>query len=395
MMGSPIRTLAVILTIAGVSACAASRPPVPQPTFISAPNPAEVESVIFLVGDGGEIQRQTSPLLTRLQQDVESWSAMLSDSAVTVLFLGDIVYPLGLNPPGSPEFPRDSAVVMDQVSVLAGPAALERGARGFFLAGNHDWGLEEDWEGFARIQALSDLLYQASQETGAPVRFAPDAGTGGPYTVDVGDYIRILMLDTAWWVLDGGQLGTDTRGGVLDGINDALSTAGDRHVLIAAHHPFRSAGPHGGEFSFWRTLGIRYLLTRSGAMLQDLTSIPYREFETGLRSIIARTKPPLAFIGGHEHSLQVFQAVEPTDPTFSLVSGSASKLSSIGVQPGMLFGSATPGYMRLVVERGGGVTLFVESAAAEYQDCGEAADLATCMAAGAEAFDVVYSQRLR
>jgi hypothetical protein len=182
---------------------------------------------------------------------------------------------------------------------------------------------------------------------------------------------------------------------VLDGISDALSTAGNRHVLIAAHHPFRSAGPHGGEFSFWRTVGIRYLLTRSGAMLQDLTSVPYREFETGVRGIFARTEPPLAFIGGHEHSLQVFQAVESTDPAFSLVSGSASKLSSIGVQPGMLFGSATPGYMRLVVERGGGVTLFVESAPAEYLSCAGAAELAACMAAGAEAFEILHSQRLR
>jgi hypothetical protein len=368
----------------------------PTPSFVSAPDVSEVESVVYLVGDTGEAPYGASPVLARLEEDIAWWSERLEgERPVVALFLGDIVYPLGMHAPGTPEHPADSLMVLGQVEVLSTPPALEA-ASGYFTSGNHDWGLEEDWDGFARIQTLSDFLDRTSQATGASVRFVPDPGTGGPFVLDVGGRLRIIVIDTAWWILDGGRLGMDQRDEVLGGVRRAMETAGDREVVIAGHHPFQSAGPHGGEFNFWKTLGVRYLLVRSGAMLQDLTSIPYREMEAGLRSIFEDTEPPLLFAGGHEHSLQLFAAVQPTDPEFSIVSGAASKLSSIGSRPGMQFGSSTPGYMRLVVERDGGVTLFVESTPADYLACPvEEPARSPCMTAGLEAFATVHSQRLR
>src|SRR5690606_3609827 len=116
--------------------------------------------------------------------------------------------------------------------------------------------------------------------------------------LDWGHHYRIVMLDTAWWLLEGDQA---ARLEVLRGIEEAFATAGDRTLMLAAHHPFRSGGPHAGGFSFWSTLGVRYLLYRSGAILQDITSRPYRQLEAGLRDIFGRHGPPLAFMGGHEH----------------------------------------------------------------------------------------------
>lgn len=385
--------LAVSLT-----ACAGRRVPLPAPSLIAEPDPANIESVVFLAGDAGEANRETHPILTRLQQDVEYWSERVpGDSSVMVLYLGDIVYPLGVNPIGTPDFPGDSAIVHDQTRVVAGPNALAGGARGYFLAGNHDWGLEDEYEGFVRLASLSQLLANIEAETGAYVRLAPEAGSGGPMVVDLGRHLRILMLDTAWWVLDGGQLGAEDYDDVLGGIRDALTESGEREVIVAAHHPFRSAGTHGGQVPFWRTLGVRYLLTRSGAMLQDLTSLPYRELENGLRSIFSTVKAPLIFAGGHEHNLQIFETTGPSDPQYSIVSGSASKLSPLGsAQPGMQFGSSTPGYMRVLVERGGGVTIAVESAPEQYLKCqGTEEQIATCVGEGIAAFQTIHSQRLK
>lgn len=372
------------------------RPALPPPQFVPVPEVADVESVTFFIGDTGEAPYGASPVLARLREDVAWWSERLEGEApVAVIVLGDVVYPLGMNPPGTPEFSSDSLLVMGQVDVLTTPYALER-ARGYFTSGNHDWGLEEDWEGFARIETLSDFLDHARSLTGASVQFVPEPGTGGPYVIDLGTRLRIVIIDTAWWILDGGRLGMDRREKVLDGVRQALETAGDREVVIAGHHPFYSAGPHGGEVSFWRTLGVRYLLVRSGALLQDLTSLPYRELSAGLRTIFEDVEPPLLFAGGHEHSLQVFRAIDPTDPEFSIVVGSASKLSSLGTGPGMQFGSSTPGYMRLVVERNGGVTLSVESAPADFLACPtDEPERSGCMAEGVEAFETVHSQRLR
>ena len=391
------RTAAAVLGLSLALGCARERPPGPAPEAVGPPDPALVESVIFLVGDAGEAKSATHPILTRLRQDIEWWAEQVPrDSAVRVLYLGDIVYPLGMNPPGADDYPGDSTVVMDQVLVLAGPNAIARHATGYFLAGNHDWGLETDWEGAVRVATLSNFLQMAREYTGAAVSMEPAAGTGGPTVVDVGSHVRLILLDTAWWLLTTEAQGGLQHMGVLKGIEEAMLTAGDRQVFIAAHHPFRTAGPHGGEFSFWRTFGVRYLLARSGAILQDVTSIPYRELERGLRDIFSRVGPPLGFLGGHEHSLQVLRAVEPLDPAYSVVSGAASKLSSVGTTDGLQFGRSAPGYMRLVTMQDGSINLYVESVPEQYQSCGGSdEELAACISAGVAAFEVVHSQQLR
>lgn len=386
-----------LLGLCLLGGCIAPPIRIPPPAWVPLPEAPDVEQVVFLLGDAGTARSTTSPVLPVMSRDIEWWAKNLeADSAVTVLFLGDIVYPYGLHPPGTPEYPSDSTIVMDQVELLAGPAAVERGARGLFLAGNHDWGLEEEWEGFVRLKTLSDFLETASAVTGANVRMAPEAGRGGPETLDIGEHVRLLLLDTAWWLLDGGRLTADSHDDVLARIEEGMATAGDREVFLAAHHPFRSGGPHGGEFDFWRTFGVRYLLARSGAILQDVTSVPYRKLEYGLREIFARQGPPLGFIGGHEHSLQVLGPLRGSDPQYSIVSGSGSKLSQVGGADAMYFGSSTPGYMRLVIEKDGGITLFVVSAPAEHQYCGgDEQARARCMAEGIAAYRTVHSQRLR
>lgn len=386
-------TLLVLLA----AACASKSLPLPTPEQIPAPAPEQVERVIFLVGDPGEARTDYYPVMPRLQQDIEWWAERLpADTSVSVLFLGDIVYPLGLHPPGHELFPHDSAIVMDQVRLLAGPFAKQRNAQGWFMAGNHDWGLEKEWEGYDRLKNLDDFLRMARQHTGAGVHLVPEAGTGGPFVVDMGAHIRLVILDTSWWLLDAAGATEPVRQKMLGEVEAAIRTAGARAVVITAHHPFKTAGPHGGTFSVWRTLGARFLLVRSGAILQDITSAPYRDLERGLREVFARAGTPTAFVGGHEHSLQVIGATAPTDPNFSIVSGSASKLSSVTGVAGMRFGRSAPGYMRLLVLKNGELQLFVEAAPPRFKSCPKTDPARQiCMTEGIAAFQTVHSQRIR
>ncbi len=378
-----------------ISACAG--PTVHTPPgqeLIPVPEPSEVESVFFLMGDAGDALMETSPVLTRMREDIEWWSARLDrDSSIAVLVLGDVVYPAGVNPPDDDDFDRDTAVVMSQVRLIEGRAARAAGARIYFMAGNHDWGLREHWDGYVRLKALDEVLSRARATTGVAAALVPPAGSGGPVVIDWGENHRLLILDTAWWLLEGD---VEHRQAVLRAIDEAFATAGDREILVAAHHPFRSGGPHGGSFSFWETLGVRYILFRSGAILQDISSRPYRELEIGLRSVFERHGAPLAFIGGHEHSLQLLTGVVETDPRYNVVSGAGSKLSSIGPVEGLVFGQSAPGYMRLVIEKDGGVGLFVEATSEEYLHCpGREPGRTECMGAAREAFGTVYSRRLK
>lgn len=386
-----------VLLGALLTACTPSPPPLPAPEQIPPPDPAEVERVVFLVGDAGKAIAEYYPIIPRLQADIEWWAQRLEgDTTVAVLYLGDIVYPLGLHPPDSEEFPHDSAVVMSQVQVLAGPVARARQAQGYFMAGNHDWGLEKEWEGYVRLKNLSDFLKTVRAASGASVQLVPEVGTGGPYVLDFGRHLRILMLDTAWWLLGPTEEADEQRYQVLNNIEQAMRTADGRQVLIAAHHPFRSAGPHGGEFSFWQTFGVRFLLAKSGAILQDLTSLPYRMLEEGLHDIFTRVGPPLIFAGGHEHSLQLINQAHPADPRYSLVSGSASKITGVGGEPGLRFARSTPGYMRLIIKKNGEMSVYVEAAPERFLSCPpEDPERTRCMAEGIAAFETVYSQRLR
>ena len=377
----------------GLGACASARIPLPTPEIHPEPAPAEVERVLFLVGDPGKATTATSPLLQRLAEDVEEWSARLArDSAVAVIVLGDIVYPLGLHPPGSRWFDHDTAIVMSQVRLVAGPNARARGTAAYFVAGNHDWGLREDYPGARRLARLALFLESAGDAAGTRAHLVPEPGSGGPWVWDWGPHVRLLLLDTAWWLLGAEEAG---KAAFLARIEEAMRTAGDREVVFAAHHPFRAVGPHGGGGGVWYYLGVYTLLRNAGVLLQDLNSRPYRELERGLRDIFARTGPPFAFIGGHEHSLHLLQRVEPTDPRYSIVAGSGSKLTGVGFQPGLRFARSAPGYMRLLILEDGRMHLTTLAIGEQYLLCPEGPRQAACMAAGIAAFEKIQSEPLR
>lgn len=383
---------AVVLAAAlgSFAACAPAEPPAPPEEPGAEPPPEEVESVVFLLGDSGEARESHYPVLPGVRMEVERWAGALErDSAVVVAILGDLVYPRGLHPPDHELRERDSLRLVDQISLVSGPTARRRGARAFFLAGNHDWGLRQDWEGAVRVHRLADFLTAWRSETGVAVSLRPEAGTGGPDIVDVGTHLRLLLLDTSWWLL---EETAERRREVVDGIAAGMGGAGARTVVIAAHHPFESGGPHGGLLQMGRTLGLRWLLTRAGVMLQDLGSPPYHRLRTALLQVFAETGPPAVFAGGHEHSLQVIRGREPRAPGISLVSGSASKLTDIGAVPGMELGLSAPGYAKLFVRPDGSLHLTVEATEPRFLSCPEEApERERCMEEGVEAFRTVWS----
>src|SRR5690606_7985554 len=170
-----------------------------------------------------------------------------------------------------------------------------------------------------------------------------------------------------------------------------------RFLIVAAHHPFQSAGAHGGFIPFWKAFGLRLLLARSGAIMQDLNSIVYRELRREMLTAF-ESRPPLVFAGGHDHSLQVIANDSFPNPRFSIVSGSGSKLTTVGHTDGMRYRAAAPGYMRLVVHRSGRVDLFVIASPEDddYLMCGGTGlDLEQCMTSRAADFTTRFGMRLK
>lgn len=388
------RILIAAIACVGLAACGKKQLPELPKSNIQPPLPAEVDAVVFIVGDMGAALWERSPMPRRMARDVEWWSrALRRDSSVAVVFLGDNIYPAGMHEPHEREWPQDSAHLEAQVRILDTPAARQYEAFGVFTSGNHDWGHKLGPGGERRIRNQQDFL-ERRRVRGLHVGILPPDAKPGPGVLDIGNRLRILLIDTAWWLL---SANVAEKEGLLQRLQAELARKGERDIMIGAHHPMRSASSHGGITSIWKGFGLRWLLNRTGAALQDLNSLPYRDFLNRVNAIFNVTGPPLLFAGGHDHSLQVLRAVNETEPRWMVVSGAGSKSSTVGHTDGMQYRSLEPGYMMLVVKKNGGVDLFVYTAPKGFLMC----DVSTpdiqqqCVEAGASEFSIKYGAHLK
>ncbi len=365
----------------------------PAHAGVPLPDPASVDAVVFLVGDAGAAETATSPLLAALRADVERWSTSLRrDSATSVIYLGDNVYPVGVRGRDDPGFATDSARLWGQIDVVGGEAARREATTGVFITGNHDWGNAAGDAGIDRVRNLDEQIV-LGRRAGRFVSLQPTAGDPGPVVRDLRRNVRLLFVDTHWFLQERDR-GRQAR--FFADLAAALAGARDREVVIVAHHPYYSAGPHGAVVPGYHTGGLAYILKQSGALVQDLNSPAYAELLGGLRKTFEEAKkPPLIYAGGHDHSLQVLTGAGDFDPRFVLVSGAGSKVSSIAMGPGLVWGGEQPGYMMLVFRKDDGVDLFVVGGNAQQLRCaGTDAEVKQCLTTGRNAFRIVYSASL-
>lgn len=394
---STIRAARALAFAVILASCARPAPvPRPEPGLAPEPSPRAVDHVLLVVGDAGASYPDRSPVLDRLEEEMDRWSTELRrDSAVSVVFLGDVIYPSGLHERGHPEFPRDSVRLWAQLRLFDPGDGRVWDVPGFFLAGNHDWGNTAGPDGIARLRNLEEYMSAVRRREGRLVELVPAAGRSGPVVQDLGSRLRLVMIDTHWWLQNRSGPRLDT---LLQGMREALRTAGEREVVVAAHHPFRSGGAHGGPMPFWRGAGVLFLLRKGGALVQDLNSVAYRELLEDLEGVFADEGRPLAFLGGHDHSLQVIRGVGEDHPEWSVVSGSGSKLTGVSGVEGMIFGAERPGFMRLLFLEDGGVLLHVIAGSPEALTCAAergVPDPGACMARAEESFETIWGTRLR
>jgi hypothetical protein len=355
------RAIAVLLP-ALLLAGSVSAGPRPRAAAVPAPRPGEVALSLFLIGDAGKPAKGGEPVLIALREALKH-----AGSPSSVVFLGDNVYPAGLPGADDPEFAELARRLDDQMEAVEGLAS-----QAVFIPGNHDWARSAT-DGWQRLRRQE----QRVGERGGPgVTFVPKGGCPGPEVVDVGERLRLVALDTQWWLHAherpqgaGSGCATGSQAEVVAALRGALETTGGRDVIVVAHHPLQSGGPHGGVFGLrehlfplteWKSflylplpiIGSAYPIARSsGLATQDLTSGPYTRMR---RSLIAalRGRMPLAWASGHEHTLQV---IESPEWGRALVSGAGiyGHVTHARAVNGTLYAAARPGFMRLDFLRDG------------------------------------------
>ena len=405
--GSPIRRVlaayvAPVLLVALSTGCAPYQETWTRPDLVEASAAArytELRAVshrVILFGDGGASDvdpsnpaRLIDPTLVALAQR----AAEIPDRT-TVAVLGDTVYPKGVPPAGEKHAAARKKADDALTAQLA--AITSAGARAVLVAGNHDW--KYGLEGVGR---QADMARQYPTGARADVRFAPKPGLPGPTIIDISPGVRLIALDTEWWIRGLQETGDDER--IRAEIAAAVGGAGGRRCLVIAHHPIVSHGPHGGVYDmrtrfgtpvpapivgglvgaaiggalslakgeFWPlpfalcggALAVYMPTHASYSVLhgiasrgQDIHTPPYQRMLATFRAAFAESKP-FVYASGHEHILEALDGGDMAD--YLLVSGAGSKKSPFRHGAGTLYGTYGEGFMLLDFLRDGSVELRV------------------------------------
>ena len=356
---------ALLLVLASVAGCAHRMPPPP----VAPIPPNEIVTSIFLLGDAGTgDQAEPDPNLVELTRQ-----ATASPRGSLIVFLGDNLYPNGLVAEDDPLRAKGERRLERQLDV-----ARKSQRRAIFVAGNHDW---ERWGagGLGAIGRVSEFLRERVK--GLSIQL-PDSACPGPVTVDVGTMVRMVFLDTQWWLHSHDKpYGTTSRcratteDQVIEQLTATLASAGNRHVIVAAHHPLASGGEHGGRYGLsrhlfplrgWKRwlwipvpiLGSIYPMARKlGITSQDLSNGRNEYMRRRFGEAFA-AHPPLLYAAGHDHNLQVFKGPYAK---YSIVSGAGviNHEEGVGWKKETIYAEAAPGFMRVDVDRQGRVRLSV------------------------------------
>ena len=370
-----MKRYAVVLSWCAL-ACASEVRPAAQP--VPAIAPEELETRLFLIGDAGKPAPGGEPVLAALSRQIA-----LDPGKSFVVFLGDNVYPRGMAPKDSPRRPQDERRLSDQLDVL-----LRSRVPGILVPGNHDWAkhtrggqssiLEQQEFVRQHVDSFSRAAGYSRAYADSGLMLLPGAACPGPAVRDLGRHLRLLALDTQWWLhprkhprsgeRECPRDGTEKQ--VEDSIIAALNTAGARDVVVVAHHPMLSGGEHGGFFD-WKqhlfpltalrrwllvplpVLGSIVPLTReAGYSPQDLSSHANCRMRAMFDSAFAVHRP-LLYAAGHDHGLQVFRG---GGAHYSLVSGGGvyGHTGAVTRRPTTLLAMRASGFMRLDVVAGTG-----------------------------------------
>ncbi len=303
---------------------------------------------IWLVGDAGKLKNGRNIQLEYLKK------LNLLDNNSTVLFLGDNIYPTGLPDSQARHYGERKSALDQQVALVS-----NTGATAYFIPGNHDWleGKAKGWK-----QLLNQYRYVQSLQL-PNVHFVPENACPGPVEVSLNEKTTLVIMDTQWWLQQNDRPGVNSdcecknEDEIIGRLKDIVYRNRGKLLLFAAHHPFKTYGPHGGYFNLRQHvfplteineklyiplpgLGSLYPLLRGTfGNIQDVKHPEYKDMIAKLEEVLAQ-HPHCLRLAGHEHALQYINLNNQD----YIVSGAASKISPVRTGNGTMFARKKQGF---------------------------------------------------
>lgn len=280
----------------------------------------ELLHTLYLVGDAGDfddLQSRQNYVLNALKKDLEK-----ENSKSSLVFLGDNIYPAGL--PKKKDVSREvsEAKINNQLE-----AARDFLGTTYFIPGNHDWN-KYHGGGLKAIQRQEEYV-ESYYDVKGKVNFYPNDGCADPKVVKINKDLVYLFIDTQWWLQDWSKekkinQGCDikSRYDFMKRVEEELIDHKNDEIVILMHHPIKTNGLHGGNFS-WKhhifplhekniwiplpILGSVYPMYRQvTGSKQDITHEDNIAIMRGIESIAKSLRINVLFASGHEHGLQYF-----------------------------------------------------------------------------------------
>ncbi|MCS6981288.1 MAG: metallophosphoesterase [Flavobacteriales bacterium] len=305
---------------------------------------------LYLLGDAGRMPEGTSQSLFDTLKRILCQASPHS----ALIFLGDNLYPRGMDEAFSMHRATQEAILKAQIALYS-----QYPGKVVWLAGNHDWqyGGPNGWQARLRQERFVEGLSARGNI------FLPDSGCPGPVVLRLSPGLALIVLDTQWWLhrydrpltLCGYQKAHD----FLKAFVDTLQALRHMTLVVAAHHPLFTRGPHGGVYP-WQAhffpllehfrwgwipmplLGTAYVLLRRAGYVQDLTHRHYRYMRDSLYAALRRHGRAM-YVNGHDHSLQVIHR----HSTWFITSGAGSSTSHVVKGRDLMAAAARIGFIQL------------------------------------------------
>lgn len=311
----------------------------------SAAAQSDIKHRVILIGDAGEMNEGQRHAL-------KSAAQLVLTGKTTTLFLGDNIYPTGMELPGTEKHLATAEILKSQFEPMRA-----KGSATYFVPGNHDWDKSGPL-GLAKIQAQSDFLAAYNDPK---LQLLPQSGCPNPVAIELTDKLTVIAYDSEWWLFPYDKNNPDcecnTKEEVIMRMRELLNQHKDKMIILASHHPFQSYGVHGGYFSLkdhlfpltavsknfylpMPVIGSLYPFLRTTFLNpEDMKHPLYKDMISKVNSVFGNL-PNVVYAAGHEHGLQLIKGNQ-----LQIVSGAGAKQSANKKGKNALFHSFDNGFV--------------------------------------------------
>ncbi len=232
-----------------------------------------------------------------------------------------------------------------------------------FIPGDREWD-NSGKKGLKKVKALEKYL---ESKMGKGEIIFPQKGCLGPEIIDIGKHLRIIAVNSQWFVqgdkrpneedADCGLLNENEFWGELE---DVLEDAENRNIIVAYHHPALSYGQYAG----YKLLGKHFVPPIIGSAiasyhqniggLKDLNNSGLKHFSNKLLTI-AEGHPGVIFVSGHEYDTQLLYK----DGNYHINSGAFAKSRPVARGKETIYKQKKRGFTKLLFEGDGQITFQV------------------------------------